>query len=102
MQIPGWFLVTMVCRLVLAMLPVGFLPCTKKSQVGIFSLVIIQEFEFVHRFVISFVFDLADMVRKEAATITAVFPSPNEVMSILVQVLGRKFSLFAHCFKLIS
>jgi hypothetical protein len=25
-------------------------------------------------------------VRKEAATITAVFPSPNEVMAILVQV----------------
>lgn len=29
---------------------------------------------------------LADTVRKEAATIMAVFPSPNEVMSILVQV----------------
>jgi len=27
-----------------------------------------------------------DTVRKEAATITAVFPSPSEVMSILVQV----------------
>lgn len=29
---------------------------------------------------------IADTVRKEAATITAVFPSPNYVMSILVQV----------------
>ncbi|XP_078179425.1 exocyst complex component sec10 isoform X1 [Carex rostrata] len=28
---------------------------------------------------------MADTVRKEAATITAVFPSPNDVMSILVQ-----------------
>jgi len=29
--------------------------------------------------------EIADTVRKEAATITAVFPSPNEVMAILVQ-----------------
>ncbi|KAL1828609.1 hypothetical protein DCAR_0207846 [Daucus carota subsp. sativus] len=29
--------------------------------------------------------DITDTVRKEAATITAVFPSPNDVMSILVQ-----------------
>ncbi|KAF7801284.1 exocyst complex component SEC10b [Senna tora] len=29
--------------------------------------------------------EITDTVRKEAATITAVFPSPNEVMSILVQ-----------------
>ncbi|XP_027181165.1 exocyst complex component SEC10b [Coffea eugenioides] len=29
--------------------------------------------------------EITDMVRKEAATITAVFPSPNDVMSILVQ-----------------
>ena len=29
-----------------------------------------------------------DTVRKEAATITAVFPTPNEVMAILVQVTG--------------
>ncbi|KAJ3688345.1 hypothetical protein LUZ61_017509 [Rhynchospora tenuis] len=29
--------------------------------------------------------DIADTVRKEAATITAVFPSPSDVMSILVQ-----------------
>lgn len=33
-----------------------------------------------------FIVRLVDTVRKEAATITAVFPSPNEVMSILVQV----------------
>lgn len=33
-------------------------------------------------------FLLADTVRKEAATIAAVFPSPNDVMSILVQVLA--------------
>lgn len=32
---------------------------------------------------------IADTVRKEAATIMAVFPSPNEVMSILVQVPTR-------------
>lgn len=39
-------------------------------------------------------FLLADTVRKEAATITAVFPSPNDVMSILVQVLtGSSFVL---------
>ncbi|KAL0422521.1 UNVERIFIED_CONTAM: Exocyst complex component SEC10b [Sesamum latifolium] len=29
--------------------------------------------------------DITDTVRKEAATITAVFPSPNDVMSILIQ-----------------
>ena len=29
---------------------------------------------------------LPDTVRKEAATIAAVFPSPKDVMSILVQV----------------
>ncbi|KAL8540425.1 hypothetical protein ACS0TY_001868 [Phlomoides rotata] len=29
--------------------------------------------------------EITDIVRKEAATITAVFPSPNDVMSILVQ-----------------
>jgi len=28
-------------------------------------------------------------VRKESATIMAVFPSPNEVMAILVQVLAE-------------
>ncbi|EPS73932.1 hypothetical protein M569_00824, partial [Genlisea aurea] len=33
----------------------------------------------------SFYKDITDTVRKEAATITAVFPSPNDVMSILVQ-----------------
>lgn len=33
---------------------------------------------------------LVDTVRKEAATIMAVFPSPNDVMSILVQVFARK------------
>ncbi|GMJ06704.1 exocyst complex component sec10 [Hibiscus trionum] len=31
--------------------------------------------------------EISDTVRKEAATITAVFPSPNDVMSILVQRL---------------
>jgi hypothetical protein len=30
--------------------------------------------------------EIADTVRREATTITAVFPSPNEVMAILVQV----------------
>jgi phage-related tail protein len=34
--------------------------------------------------------EIADTVRKEATTITAVFPSPNEVMSILVQVCFTK------------
>lgn len=33
-------------------------------------------------------FSCVDTVRKEAATITAVFPAPNEVMAILVQVIG--------------
>lgn len=33
-------------------------------------------------------FSCVDTVRKEAATITAVFPTPNEVMAILVQVIG--------------
>ncbi|KAH1075524.1 hypothetical protein J1N35_027852 [Gossypium stocksii] len=33
--------------------------------------------------------EITDTVRKEAATIMAVFPSPNDVMSILVQVPGR-------------
>lgn len=33
-----------------------------------------------------FLFQFLETVRKEAATIMAVFPSPNEVMSILVQV----------------
>ncbi|GMY18537.1 exocyst complex component SEC10b [Fagus crenata] len=32
--------------------------------------------------------EITDTVRKEAATIMAVFPSPNEVMSILVQSFG--------------
>lgn len=41
----------------------------------------------------------ADTVRKEAATITAVFPSPNEVMSILVQVPGRTPSILL-CFSI--
>lgn len=35
----------------------------------------------------------SDTVRKEAATITAVFPSPNDVMSILVQVHSDEFFL---------
>lgn len=34
----------------------------------------------------------SDTVRREAATITAVFPSPNDVMSILVQVHSDKCS----------
>ena len=34
-----------------------------------------------------------DTVRKEAATIMAVFPSPNDVMSILVQVAKQEFLL---------
>ncbi|KAL0387068.1 UNVERIFIED_CONTAM: Exocyst complex component SEC10b [Sesamum radiatum] len=57
-QMPDWFSVTLVLSLVLAMLPVDSLHCTK---------------------------EITDTVRKEAATITAVFPSPNDVMSILVQ-----------------
>ncbi|KAL7203312.1 hypothetical protein ACSBR2_016581 [Camellia fascicularis] len=37
--------------------------------------------------------EITDTVRKEAATITAVFPSPNDVMSILVQrVLEQRVS----------
>ena len=35
-------------------------------------------------------FSCVDTVRKEAATITAVFPAPNEVMAILVQVNGNQ------------
>ncbi|EES16946.1 hypothetical protein BDA96_08G092200 [Sorghum bicolor] len=38
--------------------------------------------------------EIADTVRKEAATITAVFPSPNEVMAILVQrVLEQRVTI---------
>lgn len=37
----------------------------------------------------------ADIVGKEAATITAVFPSPNDVMSILVQVFLHESLLLA-------
>ena len=37
---------------------------------------------------INIFFSCVDTVRKEAATITAVFPAPNEVMAILVQVTG--------------
>lgn len=40
----------------------------------------------------------ADTVRKEAATITAVFPSPNYVMSILVQVPYPSFISCLHFF----
>lgn len=36
--------------------------------------------------ILIFYYFLADTVRKEAATITAVFPFPKDVMSILVQV----------------
>jgi len=43
--------------------------------------------------------EIADTVRREATTITAVFPSPNEVMAILVQVgiLNGTLSLYDCC-----
>ena len=40
-------------------------------------------------------YSLADTVRKEAATILAVFPSPNEVMAILVQACMRGLFFFS-------
>lgn len=40
---------------------------------------------------INIFFSCVDTVRKEAATITAVFPAPNEVMAILVQVNGNLY-----------
>lgn len=89
MQIQDWFLGNIVHKPLLAMLLEGLLPCTKKLQVLIFLLILIQEIEFFIIIVFFgdiFLLYLADTVRKEAATIMAVFPTPNEVMSILVQV----------------
>lgn len=37
---------------------------------------------------------ITDTVRKESATIRAVFPSPNDVMSILVQVIVTKIFIY--------
>lgn len=45
---------------------------------------------------------VADTVRKEAATITAVFPSPNYVMSILVQVPYPSFISCLHFFSFLA
>jgi exocyst complex component 5 len=41
----------------------------------------------------------SDTVKREATTITAVFPSPNEVMAILVQVcvLNNTLTLHDNC-----
>ena len=47
-----------------------------------------------------FVICPADTVRKEAATIMAVFPSPNDVMSILVQVPWRIWPSCSHVIEL--
>lgn len=67
------------------MLLVVFLHYTKKLQVGTVDMIHGVKDIISKDFVKLLVF-LVDTVRKEAATIAAVFPSPNEVMSILVQV----------------
>lgn len=40
---------------------------------------------------------ITDTVRKESATIRAVFPSPNDVMSILVQVIKYLYMVHLVC-----
>ena len=47
-----------------------------------------------------FVLFVLDTVRKEAAMIMAVFPSPNDVMAILVQV--RKKECLSLCFMILK
>ena len=91
-QTLGWCLATTVLSLVLAMLPVDLLRYTNKLQVwriamwsrcNAWNMLTML----VHIFCY---FSCVDTVRKEAATITAVFPAPNEVMAILVQVNGNQ------------
>jgi hypothetical protein len=76
------------------MLLVGFLRCTKKLQVWRIATDLNANDWIVQQICYVFIFCLADTVRKEAATIMAVFPSPNEVMSILVQVYRQGIILF--------
>lgn len=83
MRTPDWSSVSRVCRPLRAMLLVGYLPCTKKLQVGKCEGLLIWAFALWICYI--FIVCSADTVRKEAATIMAVFPSPNDVMSILVQ-----------------
>lgn len=85
MQTHAWFLETRLHKLVLATLLVGFLHCTKKLQVWR-TATDFNAMVWSSTGLKGYIVCLADTVRREAATIMAVFPSPNEVMSILVQV----------------
>lgn len=81
------------------MLLVGFLHYTNKLQVRRIFIHTIAGVGILWSFSLNiFSFGCEDTVRKEAATIMAVFPSPNDVMSILVQVFWHVVVLLCNVF----
>lgn len=85
MQMLNWFLEIRVHNPALAMLHVVFLQFLKRLQVINTEVNLNRKVVFLI-LPLDALYLILETVRKEAATIAAVFPSPNDVMSILVQV----------------